>query len=180
MRRSLKAVFLAGAVAALGATAALASGGGGGGGGEMMPSASGPQYDPAVEYAKAITALQAKDYKTASKALEHVTQAAPKSIDGWRLLGAARAGSDDWKGSRRAYERAVKLAPDDVNAHAGLGLALANLKDAKAQGELDWLKSKAQACGDACPDAAHLKSFTAAVEGAMNASAAAATTDGRS
>jgi Tfp pilus assembly protein PilF len=168
MRRSLKAVFLAGAVAALGATAALASGGGGGGGGgEMMPSASGPQYDPAVEYAKAITALQAKDYKTASKALEHVTLAAPKSIDGWRLLGAARAGSDDWKGSRRAYERAVKLAPDDVNAHAGLGLALANLKDAKAQGELDWLKSKAQACGDACPDAAHLKSFTAAVEGAM-------------
>jgi Tfp pilus assembly protein PilF len=175
MRRTLKAVFLAGAIAALGGTAALASGGGGGGvssGGSGMPSDSGPRYDPAVEYAKAITALQSKDYKAASRALEHVTEAAPKSVDGWRLLGAARAGSNDWKGSRRAYERAVKLSPDDLNAHAGLGLALANLKDAKAQSELDWLKSKAEACGEACPDAGHLKSFTAAVESAMTGAAA--------
>ena len=48
----------------------------------------------------------------------------------------------------------MKLTPDDLAAHAGLGLALANLKDPKAQAELDWLKSKAQACGDTCPDAA--------------------------
>ncbi len=168
MRRSLKTMFVAGAMAALVTTGALASGGGGGGGGASeMPSVSGPQYDPAVEYAKAIQALQVKDYKAASRALEHVTQAAPKSIDGWRLLGASRAGSSDWKGSRRAYERAVKLAPDDMNAHAGLGLALANLKEPKAQGELDWLKAKALTCGDACPDAGHLKSLTAAVEGAL-------------
>ena len=171
MRASLKTIFLATALAALAATAAMASGGGGGGGGgaSEMPSASGPRYDPAVEYAKAIAALKAKDYKAATRASEHVTEAAPKNTDGWRLLGASRAGNSDWKGSRRAYERAVKLAPDDATAHAGLGLALANLKDAKAQGELDWLKSKTQACGDACPDAGQLKSLTAAVESAMTA-----------
>jgi len=168
MQRSLKAVFLAGALAAFGATAALASGGGMSGGGGM-PSDSGPRYDPAVEYAKAINALKAKDYKTATRALEHVTEAAPKNVDGWRLLGASRAGTSDWKGSRRAYERAVKLAPDEPTAHAGLGLALANMKDAKAQGELDWLKSRTQACGDSCPDAARLKALTAAVENAMTA-----------
>ena len=134
-----------------------------------MPSASVPRYDPAVEYAKAIVALKAKDYKAATRASEHVTEAAPKNTDGWRLLGASRAGNSDWKGSRRAYERAVKLAPDDATAHAGLGLALANMRDAKAQGELDWLKSKTQACGDACPDASQLKSLTAAVESAMTA-----------
>ena len=171
MRGSIKAIFLATALATLAATAATASGGGGGGGGgaSEMPSASVPRYDPAVEYAKAIAALKAKDYKAATRASEHVTEAAPKNTDGWRLLGASRAGNSDWKGSRRAYERAVKLAPDDATAHAGLGLALANMRDAKAQGELDWLKSKTQACGDACPDAGQLKSLTAAVESAMTA-----------
>lgn len=171
MRGSIKTIFLATALAALAATAATASGGGGGGGGgaSEMPSASVPRYDPAVEYAKAIAALKAKDYKAATRASEHVTEAAPKNTDGWRLLGASRAGNSDWKGSRRAYERAVKLAPDDATAHAGLGLALANMRDAKAQGELDWLKSKTQACGDACPDAGQLKSLTAAVESAMTA-----------
>ena len=168
MRRSLKAILLAGAVAALSGTALASGGGGGGGGGSPeMPSASGPQYDPAAEYAKAISALQAKDYKAAARAADHVTQAAPKSADGWRILGAAKAGSSDWKGARRAYEKAVKLAPDDPSSHAGLGQALGNLKDAKAQAELDWLKAKAQSCGAACP--ADLQALTGMVEGAMAA-----------
>jgi len=166
MQRSLKAVFLAGAVAALAATAALASGGGGGGGGGEMPSDSGPRYDPAAEYAKAIAALQAKDYKSAARAADHVTQAAPKSVDAWRLLGAAKAGSTDWKGARRAYERALKLAPDDTLAHAGLGQALGELKDPKGQAELDWLKAKVQACGASCPD--ELKALTGMVESAVS------------
>jgi Flp pilus assembly protein TadD len=182
MRTSLQAILLAGAVAALSGTA-LASGGGGGGGSPEMPSASGPQYDPAAEYAKAITALQAKDYKAAARAADHVTRAAPKSADGWRILGAAKAGSSDWKGARRAYEKAVKLAPDDAPSHAGLGQALGNLKDAKAQAELDWLKAKAQSCGAACP--ADLQAMTGMVEGAMGATPAEGTKpsamlDGRS
>jgi Flp pilus assembly protein TadD len=168
MRTSLKAILLAGAVAALSGTA-LASGGGGGGGSPEMPSTSGPQYDPAAEYAKAISALQAKDYKAAARAADRVTQAAPKSADGWRILGAAKAGSSDWKGARRAYEKAVKLAPDDAPSHAGLGQALGNLKDAKAQAELDWLKAKAQSCGAACP--ADLQAMTDIVESAMGAPA---------
>jgi Flp pilus assembly protein TadD len=165
MRTSLKAILMAGALAALGGTAALASSGGGGGGSPEMPSASGPQYDPAAEYAKAIAALQVKDYKAAARAADHVTQAAPQSADAWRILGAAKAGSSDWKGARRAYEKAVKLAPDDVTSHAGLGQALGNLKDAKAQAELDWLKAKAQSCGASCP--ADLQALTGMVEGAM-------------
>jgi Flp pilus assembly protein TadD len=167
--RSLKAILLAGAVTVLGATTALASGGAGGMGGGMvgggLPSA-GPQYDPAAEYAKAVAAMKAKQYRDAARAAQHVTDAVPKSADAWRLLGAAKAGDNDWKGSRKAYERAVKLSPDEPTAHAGLGLALANLKDPKAQAELDWLKAKLQACGDSCADAANLKALTAAVEGA--------------
>jgi Flp pilus assembly protein TadD len=173
MTKTLGTVLLASAALALGATAALASGGGGGGGGANMPSASAPQYDPAAEYAKAISALNAKQYKDAARAAQHVTDAVPKSTDAWKLLGAARSGDNDWKGARRAYERLVKLAPDDAVAHAGLGVALANLKDPKVQGEVDWLKAKLQACADSCPEAASLKALTGTVEAAMAGGAAA-------
>jgi len=173
MRRALKAALIGGCVAVLAGGAALASGGAGGAGGGSMArdgdlQNSGPRYDPATEYAKAIAALKAQQFKDAAKAAEHVTDAVPKNPDAWQLLGAAKAGASDWKGSRRAYEKAMKLVPDDARVHAGLGLALANLKDPKAQAEADWLKSKAQACGDTCPDAARLKAFTDQVQSAMN------------
>ena len=177
MQRALKATLIGGCLAILaGGGFAFASGGGGSmpaGGGASMPSGGGggPSYDPATEYAKAIAALKANNYKDASRAAGHVTDAVPTNPDAWRLLGMAKAGENDWKGSRRAYEKAVKLKPDDPTAHAGLGLALANLKDPKAQAEEDWLKAKVQACGDSCPEAAQLKSLSTAVESAMNPAA---------
>jgi Tfp pilus assembly protein PilF len=166
MRRTLKITLLAGALAAVATGAAFAAGGGGGGGGDM-PSASAPQYDPAAEYAKAIAALQAKNYKEAARAARRVTSAVPKSVEGWRVLGAAEAGDADWKGSRKAYERAVKLSPDDAMSRAGLGVALANLKDPAAQAELDWLVARDQACAGACPEAATLKALAGAVKNAL-------------
>jgi len=177
MQRALKATLIGGCLTVLAGGLAFASGGGGGGmapsgGGGSMPSASGPSYDPAAEYAKAIAALKANNYKDAARAAGHVTDAVPTNPDGWRLLGMAKAGQSDWKGSRRAYEKAVKLTPEDPSSHAGLAVALANLKDPKAQSEAEWLKSKAQACGDSCPDAARLKDLTSKVESAMNPAAA--------
>ena len=164
--RVFKSLLLAGAMAGFTAVGAMAAGGGGGGGGEM-PSVSAPSYNPAEEYAKAVKSLQAKEYKDAARAAQHVTEAAPKSIDGWKLLGMAHSGANNWKGARKAYERAVKLSPDDLPSHAGLGLALANLKDPKAQDELTWLKAKADACAAGC-DPTALKSLTAEVERAMS------------
>lgn len=175
--RTWTAMLLAGAVSAAAGGAALASGGSGmspNGAGSGMPSASGPRYDPTAEYSKAINALKAKQYRDASRAAEHVTDAVPQSPDAWHLLGAAKAGDNDWKGSRRAYEKMVKLAPDNPVAHAGLALALVNLKDGKAQGEIDWLKAKVAACGDSCPDAASLKGLEAEVEAARTPAAATA------
>jgi Flp pilus assembly protein TadD len=177
MRYAWKAISIGSCLAALAASGiAVASGGGGGGmsGGGEAPSASESRYDPATEYAKAVAALKASQYREAAIAAQHVTDAVPKSPDAWRLLGAAKAGANDWKGSRRAYERAVKLAPDDAPSHAGLGLALANLKEAKAQAELDWLKARLQACGDGCADASSLKALASSVESAMAPAAAGA------
>jgi len=173
--RMLKIVLLAGALSGLTAAGAMASGGGGGGGGGGMdmPSSSTPQYNAAEEYNKAIQSLQAKDYKNAARAAEHVTQVAPKNVDGWRLLGVAQSGATNWKGAKKAYERAVKLAPDDLPSRAGLGMALANLKDPKAQEQLDWLKAKADACTGNCSPVL-LKSLTAEVEKAVTGGSAAA------
>lgn len=169
--RLLKIALLAGAMAGLSMTGAVAAGGGGGGGGmSSMPSDTGPRYDPAEEYAKAIKAIQAKDYKAAARSAQRVTDAAPKSLDGWKLLGVAQAGAENWKGARKAYEKAFKLAPDDETVRGGLGLALAKLQDAKAQEQLDWLKAKSAACTTNC---ATLKSLTADVEKAMSGAAAA-------
>jgi Tfp pilus assembly protein PilF len=174
MSSGFKTIALAG-VCALGlAGVALASGGGGGGSSSMpsngggVPSASAPAYDPAAEYAKAIAALKAGQYKDATRAAQHVTDAMPKSPDGWKILGAAQAGANDWKGSRKAYEKGVHLAPDDVGMHAGLALALANLKDAKAQAELDWLKAKIAACGDACPEGPKMKAAADEIQNVMS------------
>jgi Tfp pilus assembly protein PilF len=171
--RLSSAAALAALIALGGAGAAWGSGGGGGGGGEM-PSASGPAYDPAAEYAKGVAALNAQQYKDAERALTHVVDAAPKSAEAWRLLGAANVGQNDMKGARRAYEKAVKYDADNVAGHQGLGVALGGLKDPKAQGELDWLKAKAQACGGTCADAAALKAAVDAVTAAVGGNAAAA------
>lgn len=132
------------------------------------------RYDAAGDYAKAIAAIKAGQFKQAARAAGRVTQAAPTNPDAWRVLGAAQAGADNWKGSRRAFERALKLLPDDPAAHAGLGLALANLGDPKAWAQLDWLLGRSSACGDTCPDAQRLQRYAAGVEGAIRSRAVAA------
>jgi Flp pilus assembly protein TadD len=166
--RTFRILALAGALAGASAVGAMAAGSGGGGGGAEMPSASAPQYNPAEEYAKAVKSIQAKDYKAAARAAQHVTDAVPKDVSGWRLLGVAQSGAENWKGARKAYERAVKLAPEDLPSRAGLGMALANLKDPKAQEQLDWLKAKAGDCTAECQPAT-LQSLTAEVEKAISA-----------
>ena len=166
---SFRVLVLAGVIAAITGGAALAAGSGGGGGMDL-PSDSGPSYDPAEEYAKALAALNARDYRAAARSAQRVTQAVPQNLEAWKLLGAAHAGADNWRGARRAYERALRLAPEDVSVRGGLGLALARLEDPKAQEQLDWLRTKAAACGPGC-DAAQLRSLTAELEKVLAAPA---------
>jgi Tfp pilus assembly protein PilF len=160
----ISTLFLAAALATAMSSGAIAAGSGGGSGMSSMPSETGPRYDPAEEYAKAIKALQAKNYKAAARSAQRVADAAPKSVDGWKLLGLAQSGAENWKGARRAYEKAVRLAPDDLAVRAGYGLALAKLKDARAQEQLDWLNAQAAACTGDCST---VKSLKAEVENAM-------------
>lgn len=118
-----------------------------------------PKFVPADGYAKGVEALKAKRYKDAVRTLARVTDVAPEKPAAWRGLGAAYAGEQRWDASRRAYKRALYLMPDDVISHAGLGVALQALNDPKAQKQADWLKAKAEACNDTCPEAPLLRAL---------------------
>ena len=184
MSRPWKAAWIGGGLALL-AGHALAQGGAGAAGGmtgRMGGFRTGPAavdqwrqmgsgYNASDEYAKALAALKASRFREAARFAEHVVDAAPSHPEAWRLLGAAYAGDRNWKGSRRAYAKAVGLGPDDPSAHAGLGLALAYLSDAKALEQLVWLRDRASVCGDTCPDAEHLQTYTTTIEDAIRMSA---------
>ncbi len=166
MKIHLHRALILGTLIGLGLAGGAGAAGGGGGGGGEMPSMSEPTYDPAAEYAKAIIALNAKDYRGAERALQRVVSAVPRNAEAWRMMGAANDGQADLKGAKRAYERAVKLEPDNIDGHKGLGLALAGLKDPKAQSELDWLTARSKACGT-CGEASSLAAAVSAVSAAI-------------
>ncbi len=141
---------------------------GGGGSSGSAPSQSAPQYDPAEEYRKGVTALEAKDYKAAKTAFDRVVAAAPRDANSQYLAGLARVGLKDWKGARRFFEKSVKLGPNFVPARGQLGLTYAMLKDkAKANATLDQLRKQASLCASECSDSASLKSATDAISAAL-------------
>jgi tetratricopeptide (TPR) repeat protein len=146
----------------------LAAGGGGGGGGGSAPSASVPQYDPAVEYRKGIEALKIKDYKTAKRAFDRVIAVAPKDANSHYLAGLSRTGTSDWKGAKKFLEKAVKLDPALTSAQRELGITYAKLGEKpKAAQILTLLKAKSKECGGNCPQSADLTSSVDAVSAAI-------------
>ena len=177
VKQSIRWAALAAGLAAVGAVPmhALASGGGmsGGGGGACLPSADAPAYDPTVEYRKGIEALKNGKYRDADRYFSNVLSVAPDNANVVVLQGVAKGAGGDLKGSERAFEKALKLEPDNILARRESAKTLAMLgQNDKAQGQLDILKKRMDACGDSCPDAADLKSAVAAVETAMTPAAA--------
>jgi tetratricopeptide (TPR) repeat protein len=146
----------------------LASSGGGGGGMSQSPSASGPQYDPAVEYRAGVAALEAKDFKKAKASFDRVLSVAAGDANVQYLAGLARTGLGDLKGARKYYAKAAKIDSGMVLAWRDLGVTDANLGDAaKAQEALAAIRSQRTTCGETCPKAADLKDAEAAVTAAV-------------
>lgn len=155
------------AALACSAVTALAMSGGGGG---SMPSASAPQYDPAVEYRDGLAALQAQRWSDAERSFRRVLAVAPRDANTNYLLALSKIGRSDYKGARSYLEKAVKFNPAMISAHEQLGIALAKLGEAdKAKEQLDWFTARATACGTACADATVLQQGAAAVQAAIDA-----------
>jgi tetratricopeptide (TPR) repeat protein len=153
---------------------AWASGGGGMGGGMSMPSVQAQAYDPVEEYRNGMADLQAGKYKEAERDFDHVLDVTPKNADALFMMGMAKTGKGDLKGAARAYEKALKVDGKQIGAARELAITDARLGQAdKAQAQLATLKTRADACGDSCPEAADLKAAITAVESAMAPNAAA-------
>ena len=145
-----------------------AAGGGGGGGGGGMPSDSAPAYDPVVEYQKGVEALQASKFGDAKRAFDRVLAVAPKDANTNYLAGVASDGLAKPKDARKYYDKALRSDKAHVEARQGLALALVKLGEpAKAQVELDTLKTAAAACASACPSATKLAAAVQAVSAAL-------------
>ena len=142
-------------VTGLSTTVMASGGGGGGGGGSEMPSASTPQYDPAVEYRKGVDALGASRFADARRAFDNVLSVAPRDANSAFLAGTASDALDKPKDARRYYERAMRSDGERIDAHRALALVLVKLNDRpKAQVQLDWLTAKSTACAAKCANAA--------------------------
>ena len=176
-----KIIFSSALISALAVASPLIASGGGGGGGGEMPSASGPTYDPVAEYTKGTAALQAKDFKAAKTAFDHVLSVAPRDANSNYLAGVARQGLGDWKGAKRFLEKATKIDPGMTSAWRDLGVTYAKLGDKpNAQATLDALQAKVMACAGTCPTAAELKTAVDAINAALAGTPAASLAPGQS
>ncbi|MGH8051706.1 MAG: tetratricopeptide repeat protein [Arenimonas sp.] len=141
-----------------------------------MPSASTPQYDPAVEFKNGVEAMKQEKYKDAERAFDRVLSVNPKHAKTNFLAGLVRSAQDNFKGARRYYEKAIKYDDNMIPAHQELAIAHAKLGDAdKARAILDTLKQRLAACADGCAQAADLQAAIPAIEAALSPTPAAPT-----
>ncbi|MVZ96512.1 tetratricopeptide repeat protein [Sphingorhabdus sp. IMCC26285] len=146
---------------------AFAMGGGGGGGGGT-PSQSAPAYDPAVDYQKGATAFRAGQYADAIKSFKRVVGAMPRNAQAQYLLGASYMALSDFKKAKGPMTLAVKHDDKMIDAHRDLGIIHAKLgAAAKANEQLDALKSLEANCGSGCRDQKQLKEAIAKLEAAL-------------
>lgn len=158
--------------------AALASGSGSSSSSSnTMPSASTPQYDPAVEFKNGVEAMKQEKFKDAERAFDRVLSVNPKHAKTNFLAGLVRSAQDNFKGARRYYEKAIKYDDNMIQAHQELAIAHARLGDAdKARAILDTLKQRLSACADNCAQAADLQAAIPAIEAALSPTPAATPT----
>ncbi len=164
--RATVAVF----AAALAMAAPVLAAGGGGGGGGSAPSASGPSYDPAVEYQKGVAAFQAGQYKAAAGAFRKVVDVVPRNAQAQYLLGASLLGAGEYKKAIRPLDAAVKYDATLIEARRDLAIAAARSGDAKrAQDQRAAVQTLHTNCAGTCADAARLAGALAAIEAAIAA-----------
>lgn len=147
-----------------------ASGSGGGFGNNPMPSASAPQYDPAVEFQSGVEALKASRFKDAQRAFDRVLSVDSRHLQANFLAGYSRASQGNDKGARKFYEKAIRIDGEMVAARRELALSLIRMGKAdEARAALDEMKKRVEACAGTCAQAAELDAAVSAVEAALAA-----------
>lgn len=182
MRSHLRFATSIAAAIAIAATAnALASGGGGGSSGPAIPSASTPQYDPAVEFKNGLDAMKTSRFKDAQRAFDRVLAVNSRHVQANFMAGFSRASQGNDKAANRYYEKAIKFDPNFILAHRELALSHLRLDDReRTTAILSELKQRATACAETCPQAADFEATISALEAALAPSAPPPAADGKS
>ncbi len=84
-------------------------------------SAEAKKYLAQMDYARAISAIERKDFAQATSLLRDHLAEHPEDGDAWFNLGLARLFSNDLKGAEDAFQQSIKNAPDNWQAHDRLG-----------------------------------------------------------
>lgn len=164
-----KSVIILGAASALAFNPGMAIAAGGGGGSGSAPSNSAPRYDASAEYQKGVTALKAKNHKSAVKAFKRSLSVTSRNANAQYLLGVSYIGMNDYKKARKPLEKAVKYNGGLIGAHRDLAITYHKLKMAdKAKASLNKLTTKDSACGTGCAQKGELTKAIAKVKAAMN------------
>ena len=123
-----------------------------------------------------MAALQDGKFRDAERDFDNALSVDSKNADTLFMFGMAKAGHGDLKGAAHAYERSLKVDDQQIPARREYAVTLAKLGQAdKAQAQFAILKTRADACGDACPESADLKAALAAVQAALSPSGGATT-----
>src|SRR6185295_8584862 len=139
-----RAVLLAAALLASGATVAFAQMGGG-------MSSSPQRQDPAVPYQAGIAALNAHNYQEAIRQFTTARRAAPSDGAINYALGLAYVGNGDKDEAKTAFTRAVRANNAPIPARLQLGLVSLELGDRDTATEQQTaLQRMIAACDAAC------------------------------
>jgi len=79
------------------------------------------KYLAQMDYARAISAIEKKDFAKATSLLRTHLNEHPQDGDAWFNLGLARLFSNDMKGAEEAFQESIKNQPDNWQAHDRLG-----------------------------------------------------------
>ena len=120
---------------------------------------------PTSAYSQGIADLQADRFAHAETHFQAVLSLEPANADAAFMLGVARAARGDLAGARQAYEQALAADPQQIAARRELAVTLAGLgQTVQARANAELLSKRAEACGDACADAADLTAAVATVQ----------------
>lgn len=79
------------------------------------------KYLGQMGYARAINAIEKRDFAQATSLLREHLADHPQDGDAWFNLGLARLFSNDLKGAEEAFQQSIKNEPDNWQAHDRLG-----------------------------------------------------------
>jgi predicted Zn-dependent protease len=162
--------FVVVALASLAAAPALAQGMSG----PATPQARGPTYDPNQEFHAGIAALGEGHCPAAKVNFQHVLDMIPDQPLALSMLAQCEVALGDLRSAARDFEASLRSDPKQIIPARDLAITEEKLgRHDKAQAQLEKLKARAAACGDACADAGDLQGAVRDVEAAMTPQAPA-------